>query len=123
MSHLNIWEKKGLYRKFENKINGEEVLTSNLTIQGDSRFDDIRYVINDFTQIIDFEVSSTDINVIAATDNAASISNPNIKIAIVSSHEPLLTWIKHYCGIMKDAPFDCKIFDNINDTYKWVAEH
>jgi len=123
LSHLNTWENKGLYRKFENKISGEEVLTSNLTIQGDPRFDDIRYVINDFTQIVDFEVSGADINIIAATDNAAAISNPSIKIAIVSTHDPLLAWIKHYCEIMKDAPFECKIFDNINDTYKWVSDH
>ena len=123
MSHLNIWEKKGLYRKFENNINGEEVLMSNYSIQGDPRFDDIKYVINDFTQIIDFEVSSADINVIAATDNAASISNPDIKIAMISTHDPLLAWIKRYCEIMKDVPFECKIFSNIDDTYKWVSAH
>ena len=122
MSMQYKWEKNGLYRQFTNKICGEEVLNINLNMQGDSRFDDIRYVINDFTKIVDFDFSDIDIHKISAVDNAASKSNPNIRIALVSTLEPLLVWIKLYCEKMKDSPYECEIFNNIDDAYKWVSE-
>ena len=122
MSHLNKWESNGLYRGFSNKITGEEVLKINLDIQGDPRFDDIRYVINDFTGIVDFDISDSDIEKIVAMDNAASKSNPKIKIALISIFEPLLVWINNYCDAMQGSRYECKIFDNTQDAYKWVSE-
>ena len=116
------WEEKGLCRQFTNKISGEEVLKMNLKLQGDSRFDDIRYVINDFTEIVDFDFSDIDIQKISVMDQAASMSNPNIKIAIVSTLEPLLVWIKLYCESMKGSPYKCEIFDHIDNAHKWASE-
>ena len=122
MSHLNKWEREGLYREFSNKISGEEVLKFNLEIQGDSRFDDIRYVINDFTNIVDFDFSDLDVQKIAAIDNAASKSNPDIKVALISNSDPLLVWFNNYCDAMKGSKYVCKIFANTDDAYEWVSE-
>ena len=121
MSYHNKWEAKGIYRKFTGIVSGQEVLLSNYAIQGDPRFDDIRYVINDFTEIVDFEVSTRDIDTIAAVDNAASISNPNIKVAIVATLEPLLLWAKRYCANMQGSPYECELFNSIDDAAKWVC--
>jgi len=115
------WEATGLYRHFTNKINGQEVLNDNLNLQGDSRFDDIKYVINDFTDIADFDFSDIDIQKISITDKVASISNPTIKIAIITTIESLLVWIELYCKSMEGSLYDCKIFDNSEDAYKWVS--
>ena len=120
MPHHLIWEEKGLYRKFIDSVSGEEVLNSILAIQGDARFDSIRYVVNDFSQIIDFEVSDLDIKKIVIVDNVAAMTNPNIKIAIVATYEPLLQWIELYCEKMEDSLYECKIFDNIDEAYQWV---
>ena len=122
MAHINRWEDKGLYRQFTNHVTGEEVLNINLTIQGDSRFDEIKYVINDFTQITTFDFSDMDIKLLAVTDNAAAKSNPNINIALILTLEPLLEWANLYCEYMKDAPYTCAIFDNVIDAEKWVSK-
>ena len=122
MSIQYKWENNGLYRQFTNKICGKEILNINLSMQGDPRFDDIRYVINDFTKVIEFDFSDLDIKKITVMDNAASISNPNIKNALVSTHEPLLVWIKIYCEIMESSPYECEIFDTVDDAYRWVSE-
>ena len=122
MAHLNKWEDKGLYRQFTNNVTGREVLNINLTIQGDPRFDDIKYVINDFTQITDFDFSDIDIKRLVVTDNAAAKSNPNLKIALILTLEPLLEWANLYCEYMKDSPYICEIFDNISDARKWVSK-
>ncbi|MFW2372445.1 MAG: hypothetical protein ACN4GM_04935 [Gammaproteobacteria bacterium] len=122
MSHQNTWEENGLYRKFSDKISGEEILTSNLAIHGDARFDDIRYVINDFTQVVKFEAAEIDILKIATIDNVGAISNSYLKIAIVATSESVLDWIHQYCKQMQDSPLECKIFESVNDAYGWVSK-
>ena len=122
MAHLNKWEDKGLYREFKDHITGKEVLELNLTIQGDSRFDNLKYVINNFTQITDFDFSDIDIKLIAITDDVAALSNPRLKIALIVTLEPLLKLADSYCEYMKDSPYICEIFDNLNDAKKWVSK-
>lgn len=121
MSHHNKWEESGLYRKFTNIINGDEILNSNLSIHGDARFNDITYVINDFTQISGFEINNSDITKIATFDNVASLSNNHLKIAVVATLDSLLSWINLYCDKMHGAPYECKIFTNTDDAYVWVS--
>lgn len=80
------WQEKGLYRKFTDTVNGDEILGDNLKLQGDARFDNIRYVINDFTKVVDFNFTDLDVHKISVTDKVASISNPKIKIALISTY-------------------------------------
>ena len=120
MAIENIWENRGLFRNFTEKITATEILSFNLTIQGDARFDTLRYVINDFTHLSDFVGSENDIEAIAAIDDAASMSNPYIKVAIISTSESFLAWANFYCTKMENTSYDCKIFANKNDAYDWV---
>ena len=121
VAHLNKWEEKGLYREFSEHITGEEVLNLNLAIHGDPRFDNIKYVINDFTKVNDFDFSDMDINIIAVTDNVATKSNPRLKIALIVTLQPLMKWADSYCELMKGSPYKTKIFDNLSDAKKWVS--
>ena len=122
MAHLNKWEDKGLYREFKENITGREVLNINLTIQGVPRFNDIKYVINDFTHITDFDFSDLDIKRLAVNDNIAAKSNPKLKIALIITLEPLLKWADSYCEYMNGSPYVCKIFDNLIDAEKWASK-
>ena len=119
MAHHYHWEEKGLLRTYNNKISGDEIFDSNLKLHGDIRFDDIDYVINDFTAVTDFEFNEEDIAKIAIVDNVASKSKPVLKIAIVATLEPLLDWINKYLSVMQDSPYQCQIFTNIDDAYEW----
>ena len=122
MSHHNKWEENGLYRTFTDSVTGEEILTSNLSIHGDSRFDDIKYVINDFTRVVEFEAAELDILKISTIDNVAAKSNSYLKIAIVATSESQLNWIHQYQKQMQNSPLKCKIFGTVNDAYEWVSK-
>ena len=128
MTHQNNWQENGLCRVYSGKVSGDEVLSSNLVIQGDPRFADIKYVINDFTRITEFIVGKVDIlniaasDSIAAIDNISSHSNPVLKIAIVAVFEPLLEWINLYIETMQGSPLQCKFFPSIDEAYTWVNE-
>jgi hypothetical protein len=121
MAYQNKWTEDGLYRTFTKITSGKEVLDSNLSIQGDSRFDDIKYVINDFTRTVEFDVTEYDIKKIVVIDNVAAISKPALRIAIVATLQPLLDWIDLYCKNMQGSAFQCEMFENKDDAYGWVA--
>lgn len=126
MAHENNWQQEGLYRIYTGKITGDEVFNSNLVIQNDLRFGDIKYVINDFTKITEFVIGKIDILNIASLDNFSAINNyahkgnTTLKIAIIAIFEPLLEWISLYLDTMKDSLYECKFFENIDDAYEWV---
>lgn len=122
MSHQNTWEENGLYRVFTDTVTGEEILTSNLSIHGDYRFDDIKYVINDFTRAVEFEAAELDILKISTIDNVAARSNSYLKIAIVVKSESQLNWVHQYQKQMRNSPLKCEIFGTVNEAYEWVSK-
>ena len=121
-AHSNDWETLGLYRKFTDKVTGQEILTSNLELQRDPRFYDINFVLNDFTPIIDFDITNIDITKITVMDNVALKGNPNIKIAIVATLELFRKWVEIFVDTMKGTPFECTLFDSVEDARKWISK-
>lgn len=119
MSYKNIWEEEGLYRIFSGVTSGVEVLDANLSLHGDPRFDNISYVLNDFSQIEDFKVSDMEITLIANIDSAAEKSKADLKIAIVATFIPLLEWISKYAEKMVNSCYEVKLFDNLEDARQW----
>ena len=121
MPYTNNWEEKGLYRKFTGTINGVEILEANLKLHVDARFNKIKYVINDFTEVSDLRVETKHTNAYAASDKVISDRMRGLKIAIVVTTELQITLAKAYLEQMKDSNFRCEIFTNLDDAYKWAA--
>lgn len=121
MPYQNSWEGNGLYRLFTGTISGQEIIQSNLELHGDARFYDIEFIVNDFTQITEFQFSEMELTSVVALDNVATMSKHTLKIAIVATHEALLKWISEYCKLMEESPYQCKIFDNLDDAFAWGA--
>lgn len=122
MAHLDIWEREGLCRVFTGKISCSEILDSNIELHASPRFDDIKYLINDFTGSTEFEASSRDIKECIAIDNAASKSKQQLRVAMVAKIEPILTCAHLYALKMENSSFECRIFDNIDDARCWLSE-
>ena len=122
MSFINNWEDNGLHRKFTGEITGQEILESNLSIQGNPRFDHIKYVLNDFSSITEFEITSADVNIISTIDNVAAISKKSLKIAIVADDKNLLKWINEYLKMMQGSPYATALFSSNDDALKWAAQ-
>jgi len=121
MAHTNKWEDRGLRRIFSGNITAEEVLKSNLAMHGDARFDDIKFILNDFTQIEGFEVSHIEIKQISKFDHVAALTNKKLKIIIVATDESLLKWIYAYIEQMQNSPLECVVFKSLDDAYNMFS--
>lgn len=122
MPYENSWEQHGVYRAFSGKVTGKELLQSIQQVEADKRFDTIKYVINNFLEVTEIDVSSRDIKVIAAIDAAAALSNPDIKIAQVATNPQIEKLNEIYSSISGQSPYPTKVFNNVEDARRWIKE-
>jgi len=121
MPYTNNREENGLYRKFTGTIHGIEILEANLKLHVDSRFNNIKYVLNDFTEATELRVEPKHTNAYAASDKVISDRMLGLKIAIVVTTELQTKLANAYREEMKGSNFKCEIFTHLDDAYKWVT--
>jgi hypothetical protein len=114
------WEEQGAYKEFSGHLTGAELLRSVSLIHGDRRFDDLRYVINDFLAVDTVEVTEDDVCYIAAIDGAAARSNPNIRIALVVT-EAQGTALPMCYAASPWTLFPTRIFHSLDEARSWAT--
>lgn len=115
-----LWEPRGVYKRFYGYVTDAELMEAVVTIESDARFDGLRFVINDFLGIEGFSVSEDNVLTISAIDNAASRTNPNIKIAVVATDQR----VHELANIYADSPLNAyptEIFPNPDAARTWLA--
>ena len=84
------WKDNELLWEFSGEICAEELPQINLDHQGDPRWDDLRYLITDFKNVISIDLPEEELIVVQAIDKAKAISNSYLKIAsIANSNETI----------------------------------
>lgn len=121
MPHLDIWETKGLHRKYHGVINPDEILQANLELNSDPRFSEITYIINDFTEISGISISENHTKIFALTDDIISATKGKLKIAIVVIKNEYVELANTYRNELKNHVYHCEIFQTINKAREWVA--
>jgi hypothetical protein len=118
-----IWHERGVTKRYFGALTGQDVLNSVQEVEADERFDDIRYVINDFTAIdsVALESFSSDlIDLIAAIDKAAYSANPRIRIPIVTTNPDIERMSRHYADSDLNA-YPTKIVATLDAAYAWLG--
>ena len=121
MPFENIWEENGVYRKYHDRVNGEEVCQAMEDVHGHELFDSVRYVINDYLNITECDLTTSDIVSLAALDRAAALSNPHIKIAIVATESTIHMLAKLYGDLIDASPYTSEVFTNLDEARVWAT--
>ncbi len=90
-------------------------------IYGDSRFDKMKYQICDFTDVLTFNLTIAEVEVISALDKRATNWNKSVKVACIATDDYMKKLILAYTKGMQESNWSCMIFDNINDAKKMVC--
>ena len=120
MPYKNTWKSEGLYRKFTGDINGDEILKSNFELHTDPDFQNIKYIINDFTEMTSHSIEIAHTEVYARTDDIISSTKGRLKIALVVTQPDHIDLARNYRALMQDTLFECEIFKTIEDARKWA---
>ena len=121
MPHTYTWETNGLLRKFTGEISPEDILQSNFELHIHPKFEEIKYIINDFTEVTDLIVDVSHTKIYASTDDIISDTKGKFNIAIVVTKDAHFDLANNYRNEMKNRSFKCEIFQTIEDARKWVT--
>ncbi len=113
------WEPQINYVHFRGVVSDAEFLRSVDDIQGDPRFDALRFAINDFSNTTNLQLTRNVIEFFAAKVIGSSHSNPNICIVFITTDESLATTINEILPITEDF-FRTKIFVCLKDAWNWI---
>ena len=110
---------KGIYWKLTGIVTGNEIEQLTVEIFGDSQFDNLRYLILDFLNIDDFIMSNEELESVAAQDMAAAITNPYIKIAIITTHPRAIELANMFGHMFGGHPWEISVHGNIEEARRW----
>jgi hypothetical protein len=120
VSYELLWRPKGVVKRFHGQVTGAEVLRSIEEVEGDYRFDELHYVVDDFLDIDGISASSDDIEVFAAIDRSAARVNPRIKIAIVATEPKVVELARQYANSPLNA-YPTRIFATRGEADAWLG--
>lgn len=93
-----------------------------MNIYGDSRFDSLTYKIVDFLGIGTIRLTEEIIKKIAYFDMAASKTNPNLKVAILSKDAVLDDYSALYAAYMTETAWEIQFFTDRQTLEAWVKK-
>ena len=122
MPYEHTWEERGVYRRYYGTITGGELLKAVEEVGGDPRFDRIRYVLNDCLGVEQVKITHDEIELVAAIDKGASLSNSDIKVAIVATGQVVLELATLYSDLSDQYMiYPTRIFPSLEQARDWVG--
>lgn len=117
-----IWEHKGVLKRLSGHVSAEEFVRSVEAIQADPRFDDIRYVINDFSQVTSHELDADLLQELAAIQYGAQASNPQVRAVYAGlKHDPELAGLLQSILIgAKRSVYRVAVFETLPQARDWL---
>ena len=115
-----IWESDGIVRRFSGTVSAEEMNASAVSVQSDARFDDLRYIIHDFTACCEVSASEDDLEFMAARASYAVNMLRSFKIVFVGDHAVVrnLVRIFNQLGI---SSHPCVFVDSLEEARAFVS--
>lgn len=122
MPYSSNWEHNGVYRRYSGMVSGVELIEASLDMYADSRFDEINYLIADFSQVDGFNISMEEVEKLAHFNTAAAKTNGNIKTALVINDESAKSLVSIYDIVTEanNSPWENKVFSSIDEARHWA---
>lgn len=120
MPYTLVWEPRGVIKHFFGHVTSNELLRAGTDTEGDARFDNLRFVINNFLDCTGFSISSDVVDEIAAIDEAASTINKSIRIAVVAKEPAVIDAATQYANSPMNV-YPTRIFSTMEEARTWLG--
>ncbi|HEX6734158.1 MAG TPA: hypothetical protein VF096_05050 [Azonexus sp.] len=120
MAYEIVWEPEGILVQFSGHLAGRELVHAARETQGDSRFDEAHYVINDFTSLIGHGLGEDALVELSALHYGAYASHPNCRIVFVTTDAELATLVKRVLTAPEMASYQIAIMESVTSARDWL---
>lgn len=112
------WERIGVVKKFTEKVNDTEFMAATEDVQNNPNFGSILFVINDFSEVNDFEVTPPIIKAYFASVADAYRVNDKVKIAFITQDRELEAQINTFVH-SSPLPYRSRVFKSVSEARNW----
>ena len=102
-------------------MNDRELLEIVSKFYGHEQFDSIHYLLIDFLEVDTFDVTNTTLQYIGGMDLAAALSNPRVRVAMVTDNAAFLDLLSSYENASHGSPWPIHYFGSIKEARAWIA--
>jgi len=120
MAYDTKWEPEGIYRHHSGFVTGREMIESAKQTQSDPRFDEMRYVIDDFTDITGHDLSIDAFTYLAASNYGAHASNPNCRLVYVTTDTNLVKIIRGTLMSPDLVSYEVEVKPTLSEARDWL---
>jgi hypothetical protein len=121
MSFTIEWLEQGVHIHFRGTVRDQDILDVYHTINGDPRFDALRFQIMNYQQVAKIAYGVEDIFKYAHLTKASSLSNQQMKIAQVGGPDDALALANLYQCETDDTPWQFEVFVDETAALHWAA--
>ena len=122
MPYTIEWKTSGMQTRFYGAVNGAEIIDYVKEWHADDRFDTVRFLVVNFLEAEQISITLDEVREIATLDSVAALSNPRVKVAVVSSSETVEAGNAIYKSGLADSPWKTESFSTLEAALEWVAE-
>ncbi len=120
MAYELVWEPDGVVRKFSGAVSAREFINSVERVQSDARFDDARYVINDFSAISGHGLSEEALTEAAILQYGAYASNPNCRVVFVTADAALARLVSDSQATSQLQSYQTEVLPTLTEARDWL---
>lgn len=120
MAYELVWEPDGVLRKFSGTVSAREFINSIERVQSDARFDDARYVINDFSDISGHGLSEDTLIEAAILQYGAYASNPNCRVVFVTTEAALAGLVRDSQATSQLKSYQTEVMPTLTEARDWL---
>ena len=121
MAYEIVWEPEGVVRQFSGTVSAREFINSVERVQGDPRYDDMRYVINDFSASTAQTFSDDTFTDLAVLHYGAYVSNPNCRVVFVTTDKVLVGMVRRILQSGSVISYQTEVFPTVAEARDWLA--
>lgn len=118
-----IWEADRVTARFAGVVSTQEFLGGALRVNADCRFDELRYIINDFTAIAGHALDPAQVGedlAVAAVGGMAT--NRKIRVLIVTTDPTLIALDELMHSPAFECPHESFVFPTLAHAHAWLQE-
>lgn len=113
------WEPHGLYRKFAGNVSSQVIFDSIKQVEGDSRFNDLRYSIFDCLEMQANDVPDAERESFAVQLLCEAQAHPRTLIAFLTKDEATCATIERLKGL-NISPYRLEVFSTVVQARVWI---
>lgn len=122
MPYTIDWEARGVYKKYSEQVNGQEFLEAVCKVNASPDFENFRYVINDFSDCQEFDLSGDCSDDAVAAAIGAHSFNRRFAAAFVASNQAVAQRLQSMLRIAQPY-LRVALFADLPAARQWIASH